>query len=149
MKTNINPIDLYPHLSPEEVEAINNHTVDFDSLYTESDVLNFKKLNDDANLLSPILSSGWPQSDIDAINEVSDIRLQNVLIARLQPLGNNPENNLSDDELIDTVIRRNLTSSEVDVYASEYKWLSEESARIANEIIDKRSTEQINSPSNE
>ena len=149
MKTNINPIDLYPHLSSETVETINSHFIDPDSLRSGSDVLNFKKLNDDANLLTPIMSSGWPQSDIDAINEVTDIRLQNVLIARLQPLGDNPENNLSDDELIDTVIRRNLTSSEVDDYASEYKWLSEESARIANEIIDKRSTEQINSPSNE
>ena len=149
MKTNINPIDLYPHLSPEQVETINNHTVDFDSLYSESDVLNFKKLNDEANLVSPILSSGWPQSDIDAINEVTDIRLQNVLIARLQPLGNDPENNLSDDELLESVIRRNLTSSEVEDYASEYKWLKDESLRLAQEIKDNRPVESSNPPANE
>ena len=143
--------DLYPWLSDEQISENEsfNSSYNVDNTVKESDILLSKKLNDEADILTPVMSNGWPMSDIDAINEVQDIRLQNVLIARLQPLGNDPENNLSDDELLESVIRRNLTSSEVEDYASEYKWLKDESLRLAQEIKDNRPVESSNPPANE
>lgn len=132
----IKKCDLYPWLSVEQI----TENESFDSSYNvdntvkESDILLSKKLNDEADILTPVMANGWPMSDIDAINEVQDVRLQNVLIARLQPQGPDVPNNYTDEQLLDMVIRRNLTSQEVSEMANEYNYLLVESARRADEI---------------
>ena len=132
----IKKCDLYPWLSDDQIaenESFNS-SYNVDNTVKESDILLSKKLNDEADILTPVMSNGWPMSDIDAINEVQDIRLQNVLIARLQPLGSDIPNNYTDEQLLDMVIRRNLTSQEVSDMANEYNYLRDESARLADEI---------------
>ena len=128
--------DLYPWLSDEQISENEsfNSSYNVDNTVKESDILLSKKLNDEADVLTPVMSNGWPMSDIDAINEVQDVRLQNVLIARLQPLGSDIPNNYTDEQLLDMVIRRNLTSQEVSDMANEYNYLRDESARLADEI---------------
>lgn len=132
----IKKCDLYPWLSDSEIlenEKFNS-SYNVDSTVKESDIILNKKLNDEADILTPVLSTGWPISDVDSINEVQDARLQNILIARLQPQGSDIPNNYTDEQLLDMVIRRNLTSQEVSEMANEYNYLSEESARLASEI---------------
>ena len=94
-----------------------------------------KKLNDEADLLNPISAYGHRVCDIDAINQIEDIRLQNILVARLQPLGKDVQSNLTDEQLLDVVIRRNITSSEVSDYATEYNYLKDESKRLYDEYL--------------
>ena len=111
----IKTCDLYPHLSSEYIKANENFSKDYDvnNLVTESDRLLYRNLNEEADLLTPVSAFGHRVSDIDSINLVEDIRLQNILMARLQPLGQDIQSNLSDEQLLDVVIRRNMTSSEV------------------------------------
>ena len=120
--------DLYPHLSSDELQ----HSVDFDDKYdvessctSESDRLLLEKNNADADLFCPVMSSGWRGSDIDSLERLHDPRLINILNSRLQPTGVDPENTLSDDELLELVIPRNLTSSTVGALADEYNYLRE------------------------
>lgn len=129
--------DLYPHLSSESIQENENFSkaYDFEKTVTESDRLLYAKLNEDADLLNPISAYGHRVSDIDAINQIEDVRLQNILIARLQPLGQDIQSNLSDEQLLDVVIRRNMTSSEVSAYADEYNYLKDESKRLYDEYI--------------
>ena len=133
----IKTIDLYPHLSSEyiQVNAAFSDNYDVENTITESDCLLSKKLNEDADLLNPISAYGHRVSDIDAINQVEDIRLQNILMARLQPLGKNVQSDLTDEQLLDVVIRRNMTSSEVSAYADEYNYLKDESKRLYDEHL--------------
>ena len=56
-------------------------------------------------------------------------------MARLQPLGKDVQSNLTDDQLLDVVIRRNITSSEVSSYADEYNYLRDESKRLYDEYL--------------
>ena len=133
----IKKCDLYPHLSSEYIQENENFSsaYDYEQIVTESDKLLSKKLNEDADLLNPVSAYGHRISDIDAINQIEDIRLQNILISRLQPLGKDVQSNLTDDELLDVVIRRNITSSEVSDYATEYNYLKDESKRLYDEHI--------------
>lgn len=133
----IKTCDLYPHLSNEYIQENVQFSQSYDpnSLVTESDKLLVKKLNDEADLLNPVSAYGHRVSDIDAINQVEDIRLQNILMARLQPLGQDIHSDLTDEQLLDVVIRRNITSSEVSAYADEYNYLKEESKRLYDEYI--------------
>ena len=87
------------------------------------------------DLLNPVSAYGHRISDIDAINQIEDIRLQNILMARLQPLGKDVRSDLTDEQLLDVVIRRNMTSSEVSAYADEYNYLKDESKRLYDEFI--------------
>lgn len=129
--------DLYPHLSSEYIQENELFAQSYDSSIqlTESDKLLLKKLNDEADLLNPVSAYGHRISDIDAINQIQDIRLQNVLMARLQPLGQDMRSDLTDEQLLDVVIRRNMTSSEVSAYADEYNYLKDESKRLYDEYI--------------
>ena len=133
----IKPCDLYPHLSSEYIQENEkfSNVYDVEKTVTESDRLLHKKLNDDADLLNPVSAFGHRVSDIDAINQIEDIRLQNILMARLQPLGQDVQSNLTDEQLLDVVIRRNMTSSEVSAYADEYNYLKDESKRLYDEHI--------------
>ena len=56
-------------------------------------------------------------------------------MARLQPLGQDMKSDLTDEQLLDVVIRRNMTSSEVSAYADEYNYLKDESKRLYDEYI--------------
>lgn len=133
----IKTCDLYPHLSSEYIQDNVQFSQSYDAstLITESDKLLSKKLNDEADLLNPLSAYGHRVSDIDAINQIQDIRLQNVLMARLQPLGQDMKSDLTDEQLLDVVIRRNMTSSEVSAYADEYNYLRDESKRLYDEYI--------------
>lgn len=133
----IKPCDLYPHLSSVYIQENENFSQSYDveNLVTESDRLLHKKLNNDADLLNPVSAFGHRVSDIDSINQIEDIRLQNILMARLQPLGQDVQSNLTDEQLLDVVIRRNMTSSEVSAYADEYNYLKDESKRLYDEYI--------------
>ena len=133
----LKPCDLYPHLSSEYIQENENfsNSYDFENTITESDRLLNKKLNDEADLLNPVSAYGHRISDIDAINQIEDIRLQNILMSRLQPLGQDVQSDLTDEQLLDVVIRRNMTSSEVSAYADEYNYLKDESKRLYDEYI--------------
>ena len=133
----IKPCDLYPHLSSEYIQENENFSssYDYEKIVTESDKLLQKKLNEDADLINPVSAYGHRVSDIDAINQIEDVRLQNILIARLQPLGQEIKSDLTDEQLLDVVIRRNMTSSEVSAYADEYNYLKDESKRLYDEHI--------------
>ena len=133
----IKPCDLYPHLSSEYIQENENFSsaYDYEQIVTESDKLLHKKLNEEADLLNPISAYGHRISDIDAINQIEDIRLQNILMARLQPLGKDIQSDLTDEQLLDVVIRRNMTSSEVSAYADEYNYLKDESKRLYDEYL--------------
>ena len=133
----IKTCDLYPHLSNEYIQDNVQYSQSYDSstLTTESDKLLLKKLNEEADLLNPVSAYGHRVSDIDAINQIEDIRLQNILMARFQPLGQDVQSNLTDEQLLDVVIRRNMTSSEVSAYADEYNYLKNESKRLYDEHI--------------
>ena len=133
----IKTCDLYPHLSNEYIQENETFSNNYDTsvTVTESDRLLHKKLNDEADLLNPVSAYGHRVSDIDAINQIEDIRLQNILVSRLQPLGNDIKSNLTDEQLLDVVIRRNMTSSEVSAYSDEYNYLKDESKRLYNEYL--------------
>ena len=133
----IKTCDLYPHLSNEYIQENETFSNNYDTsvTVTESDRLLHKKLNDEADLLNPVSAYGHRVSDIDAINQIEDIRLQNILMARLQPLGQDMKSDLTDEQLLDVVIRRNMTSSEVSAYADEYNYLKDESKRLYDEYI--------------
>jgi len=135
---------LYPHLSNEDIKR----SLEFDEKYdvevsctSESDRLLLEKNNADADLFCPVMSSGWRGSDIDSLERLHDPRLVNILNSRLQPLGVDPENTLSDDELLQLVIPRNLTSSTVGALADEYNYLRES----ALDLIAKQSEQGQNS----
>ena len=140
---NLSKQDLYPHLSSayfKENEKFNSK-YNFADLASESDKLNHKRINDEADVLNPLTALGWRSSDIDSLQQVQDVRLQNILIARLQPLGTEMVSNLTDEQLVETVIRRNLTSSEVSDLQNEYEYLRSESDRIYNEFIERQQAE--------
>ena len=135
---------LYPHLSNEDIKR----SLEFDEKYdvevsctSESDRLLLEKNNADADLFCPVMSSGWRGSDIDSLERLHDPRLVNILNSRLQPLGVDPENTLSDDELLHLVVPRNLTPSTVGAVADEYNYLRES----ALDLIAKQS-EQATKP---
>ena len=127
---------LYPHLDDEIIEASQkfDSLYDVESLTTESDRLLLERNNADADLFCPVLSSGWRGSDIDALETVNDVRISNILNSRLKPLGVDIDSDLTDDELIDSVIPRNLMSSTVGSLAAEFSYLRQAVAdAIANE----------------
>ena len=141
---------LYPHLNDEDIKNIEtfNANYNIDNTITESDELLLKNLKDEADILNPVLpSTGWRASDIDALNNLTDSRLQNIIASRLTSLGSDPVHNFTDEQLLDVVIRRNLSSSQVADYAQEYQFLSAESQRILDEI--KQSEQTHNSSQNE
>lgn len=125
---------LYPHLSQEAIDEMvkfhENYNYDND---TDSDRLLSKKLNDEADMLQPVMSSGWRCTDIDSIDQIQDIRAQNILLSRLKPMGPQSENDLTDEELIENVIPRNLTSTYVQDMASEYTELKARSLALLAE----------------
>lgn len=140
---NLSKQDLYPHLTSDYLKENEkfNSKYNFADLASESDKINHKRLNDEADVLNPLTALGWRSSDIDSLQLVQDARLQNILIARLQPLGNEMVSNLTDEQLVETVIRRNLTSSEVSDLQNEYDYLRTESDRLYNEFIERQQSE--------
>ena len=144
----IKTCDLYPHLSSEYIQENEkfSKTYDVEIVVTESDRLLHAKLNQDADLLNPISAYGHRVSDIDAINQIEDIRLQNILMARLQPLGQDIHTDLTDEQLLNVVIRRNMTSSEVSAYADEYNYLKDESKRLYDEYLANKEKENAYVP---
>lgn len=140
---NLSKQDLYPHLTSAYLKENEKFTskYNFADLASESDKINHKRLNDEADVLNPLTALGWRSSDIDSLQQVQDVRLQNILIARLQPLGTEMVSNLTDEQLVETVIRRNLTSSEVSDLQNEYDYLRSESDRLYNEFIERQQAE--------
>ena len=137
MKSLINSRDLFPHL--DENFFIDNdsfvESYDIEATITDSDRLLHEKLNTEADIIMPVTALGYRMSDIDSINQIEDARLQNILIARLQPTSDIvPGSLLNDEQLVDTVIKRNLSSSEISSYSDEYEYLSNESKRLAAEL---------------
>ena len=145
---NLSKQDLYPHLSIAYLKENDKFTAkyNFADLASDSDKLNHKRLNDEADVLNPLTALGWRSSDIDSLQAVQDVRLQNILIARLQPLGTEMVSNLTDEQLVETVIRRNLTSSEVSDLQNEYDYLRSESDRLYNEFIERQQAENDYAP---
>ena len=83
---------------------------------TDSVVALTKKLNDDADIYCPVGSSGWRQSDIEILKRVDDVRVQSVLLSRLKSDLSSPSvdtSKLSDDEIAETAIPRNLNFSDM------------------------------------
>lgn len=140
----LHPYSLYPHLTHEEIDQIiaNNMNYDGHVKITKSDELLQAKLNEEGDMLQPIMSSGWRCSDIDSLDMQQDVRAQNILLSRMkQQQVPDSDTILSDDELIETVIPRNLMSSEISNYASEAIQLKE-NLTIALEKIKTEQSEQ-------
>ena len=113
---------LYPYLTDEYIKENQqfNSTYDVANNITDVDILLQKQLNDDADLLLPIDSTGWRISDIEAVNTATDPRYQNILLQRFKQLGVNPDTTgLSDEQLLQLVVSRNLSNTDLSAMAQE------------------------------
>lgn len=113
---------LFPHLDDKYLTENQkfNDKYNYDNYVTESDKLLSKKLNEEANIIQPILpSTGWRQSDVDSLNNVTDVRIQNIMLSRMKYIEAPNAEGLTDEQLIDNAIPRNLMSSEIGDYANE------------------------------
>lgn len=113
---------LYPHLSEaylQQNESFNN-SYNVSDNYTESDKLLHQKLSEELDLLTPILNTtGWRQNEIDALSNITDPYIANILASRMKTLNMGNPNNYTDEQLVEMAIPRNLTSSEISNYAYE------------------------------
>lgn len=136
---------IYPHLSQMQIDEIElfNKNYSYDKNVTQSDKLLEKKLNQEADVIQPIMSSGWRCSDIESLESVQDIRVQNIIASRLVPTGDliNTEG-MTDEQLIDNVIPRNLLSSTVSAYADEANYLKQ---RALDLIAEQKSSSEVSS----
>lgn len=124
----LHPYSLYPHLTQDEIDQIieNNKNYDISKNVTESDKLLSQKINEEADLLQPVMSSGWRCSDIDSLSMRLDVRAQNIILSRMKAIPTpTSDNSLTDEQLVESVIPRNLMSSEVSNFATEAITLKE------------------------
>lgn len=106
--------DVYHHLDPRTVQrSIDYVPVD---LQTEQDLLLLKNLNDDADLLLPVTSTGHRMNDVDSIKSISNPVARDLLISRLQPLGvedTSINEGLTDEEIANNVVDKDMTYSNI------------------------------------
>ena len=120
---------LYPHLSEDAInsnkEFCENYKFDYQ---TDDDVMYLQAINEEADMLTPVLSSGWRMSDIDAINSTSNPLVRDMLLSRMQRTGSSDNLNegLSDEEIADNVVSKYTSLSDIDSAHSDYNTLREE-----------------------
>ena len=130
---------LYPHLSEDVInsnkEFCENYKFDYQ---TDDDVMYLQTINEEADMLTPVLSSGWRMSDIDSINSTSNPLVRDMLLSRMQRTGSadNLNEGLSDDEIADNVVSKYTSLSDIDSAHSVYNTLREE---MENAPIDETS----------
>ena len=104
---------------------------------TEVENVYYENLQKDADLFTPVCSTGWRQSDIDTFNQTDDSRVQNMIAARNRALGTNPDtSHLSDEQISEMVIHRNLNMSSLSLLAADidsYKAASKSSDVVSPE----------------
>ncbi|QCS37118.1 hypothetical protein [Tortoise microvirus 56] len=85
------------------------------------------KIQSDCDMTNPVSSSGWRMNDLDVMQATGDQRLQNLLIARAQDtsLNNYLPEGLSDEDLADSVIPRNLDISTLNSLSNELDFIRE------------------------
>lgn len=128
---------LYPHLNDAYIKQNQKFCDKYShaDTQTESDRLLVRKLNEEADVVSPVMSNGWRINDIDAINKCNDPRLYNILLSRLVSQNADDINHgLSDDELLARVVPRNLMASEVNALAAESVELTEKAKQAFEEM---------------
>ena len=130
---------LYPHLSEDvinsNIEFCENYKFDYQ---TDDDVMYLQTINEEADMLTPVLSSGWRMSDIDSINSTSNPVVRDMLLSRMQHTGPayNLNEGLSDEEIADNVVSKYTSLSDIDSAHSVYNSLREE---MENAPIDETS----------
>lgn len=75
-----------------------------------------KKINDDADIYTPVGASGWRNSDVDTLKRVDDVRVQNVILSRMQAssqAGTIDTSSLSDEQIASLALPRNLNMSDM------------------------------------
>lgn len=75
-----------------------------------------KKINDDADIYTPVGASGWRNSDVDTLKRVDDVRVQNVILSRMQSspqAGTIDTSSLSDEQIASLALPRNLNMSDM------------------------------------
>lgn len=75
-----------------------------------------KKINDDADIYTPVGGSGWRNSDVDTLKRVDDVRVQNVILSRMQSspqAGTIDTSSLSDEQIASLALPRNLNMSDM------------------------------------
>lgn len=75
-----------------------------------------KKINDDADIYTPVGSTGWRNSDVDTLKRVDDVRVQNVILSRMQSspqAGTIDTSSLSDEQIASLALPRNLNMSDM------------------------------------
>ena len=132
---------LYPHLSEDDInsnkEFCENYKFDYQ---TDDDVMYLQTINDEADMLTPVLSTGWRMSDIDAINSTNNPLVRDMLLARMARSSSADDINqgLSDEEIADNVVSKYTSLSDIDSAHSDYNSLREE---MENVPIDEPSTD--------
>lgn len=132
---------LYPHLTEDAInsnkEFCENYKFDYQ---TDDDVMYLQTINEEVDMLTPVLSSGWRMSDIDAINSTSNPLVRDMLLSRMKPSGSSDNINegLSDEEIADNVVSKYTSLSDIDSAHSDYTTLREE---MENAPVDESSVD--------
>ena len=94
-----------------------SHPLSFDDV----DIVYANTLNRDADIATPVMSTGWRSSDIDTLQTTTDPRLANVLNARLvsDSRMNTDTSGLTDAQIAEMAVPRNLNLSDLDSLSSQ------------------------------
>lgn len=112
----VHPHDIYHHLPSSKVDKAIEFTQSYpSSRQTEADIMYLTKINEDADLLLPVMSDGKRITDIDSLSQISNPVARDMLLSRMVPNGSNDLDNsgLSDDQIAENVIPKDSTFSDV------------------------------------
>lgn len=83
----ISVYDLYSHLTVNTVSKCIDRSDSYQkNLQIEADKLYLEDLNNDADLLLPVMSNGHRMNDVDSIKTLTNPVARDILVSRLQPL---------------------------------------------------------------
>jgi len=118
--------NIFNYLSQSDYEKVLSSQSEIDSNYCldsfreEGKALR-ESLNSDADVVCPVVSSGWRSSDIDTLLGSTDQRLTNLIASRLHKVEvkSTLPNGLDDSTLAQSALDRNLDLSDMDLINSE------------------------------
>ena len=101
--------------------ALDSYTQSYPKSFDDVDIVYANTLNRDADIATPVMSTGWRSSDIDTLQTTTDPRLANVLNARLvsDSQMNTDTSGLTDAQIAEMAVPRNLNLSDLDSLSSQ------------------------------
>ena len=117
IKHGINPRGVYHWLSDAEYDVCLSRT--YVPVYeSEVDKVYLEQINKEVDLVCPVSETGWRCSDIETLKRTDNPVLQQKIINSMsQKVTDYDTTNISDDEIADMVVPRNLNMSTISLLA--------------------------------